>query len=293
MIDAETIVAIIALALLVAREFLIRATFFFWWKKKPELPNVPGVLCERVEYGSDGLNITAVLCRPARKGRFPIIVKCHGYHMPTEYAKHVFVEERKARETSWWASKGFAVIAPNYRGTSGSDGNVEGGEGEFEDCRNAIRYLSKKKYADASKVFFIGKSMGGAIALRAAAEIPQVKAAAVYYSPYDFTSNRRKLHIIHLCFVWATMGVRALFGGLEKISPKNFAQNIRCPVVLFYGKSDEVVSWRDAEKIARLCRGGKTKIVTYEGEGHGFSRSAGKKSAQTALGLFLEQLKKK
>ena len=280
------------IAFIVAREFLIRAKFIFPWAKRKRIVVPNSVLVEKIKYDSAGLKITGVLCRPKKKGNHPVIVFCHGYYGPTEWARHNYAWENKADELAWWASRGFVAVASNYRGTDGSDGNVEGGEGELEDVLNALRHLKGKPYADSKNVFLVGKSMGGAIALHAATKIPAVRAVCAYYAPYDFHFLGQRFHIVHAIFSLFTIGPLGLSsGGLDRISPKTFASKIRCPVLLLHGKGDEIVSWESAGKIAGEI-GKKAKVMLFENEGHGFSAQAAQMARMEALALFRKVLKK-
>ena len=116
----------------------------------------------------DGLPIQAVLTLPRGKNRnLPLIVLPHGGPSARDY-----------EEWDWWtqflAERGYAVIQPNYRGSSGLGTPFsEKGEGEWglkmqDDLIDAIGFMAKEGIADPKRVCIAGASYGGYAAIRAA-----------------------------------------------------------------------------------------------------------------------------
>jgi dipeptidyl aminopeptidase/acylaminoacyl peptidase len=117
----------------------------------------------------DGLEIPAVLTlprsRPAKA--LPVIVLPHGGPFA-----------RDAEDWDWWsqflAERGYAVVQPNYRGSSGfGTAFAEKGQGQWglamqDDLNDALAHLVKEGIADRKRACMVGASYGGYAAMRAA-----------------------------------------------------------------------------------------------------------------------------
>jgi len=122
---------------------------------------------------------------PASTGeRPPLLIFLHGG--PTSASYPVF-DPRIA----FWTLRGFAVLDLNYRGSSGYGRAYrlrladQWGELEVEDIRAAIDALAGDGRIDAQRVFVRGGSAGGFSALRALAELPQLRGGASLYGVSD------------------------------------------------------------------------------------------------------------
>ena len=117
----------------------------------------------------DGTAIEAVLTLPRDRPdkNLPLIVLPHGGPFA-----------RDSESWDWWtqylAELGYAVIQPNYRGSSGYGTDfAKKGEGEWglkmqDDLNDAVTYLAKEGIADPKRVCMVGASYGGYAAMRAA-----------------------------------------------------------------------------------------------------------------------------
>ncbi|MFN3434228.1 MAG: alpha/beta hydrolase family protein, partial [Sphingomonas sp.] len=117
----------------------------------------------------DGTPIEAILTLPRHRTakNLPLVVLPHGGPIA-----------RDSEGWDWWvqylAEIGYAVIQPNYRGSSGyGTAFVKLGEGEWglkmqDDLNDAIAFLGKEGIADPKRVCIAGASYGGYAALRAA-----------------------------------------------------------------------------------------------------------------------------
>ncbi len=117
-------------------------------------------------YTKDGVQINGYLTLPSHKKRqhLPLIVIPH--NGPT--AKNTWGYND---EVQFFASRGFAVFQPNYRGSTGygkkfwASGFGEWGGKIQDDIADGVRYLIEQKIADPKKVGIFGYSFGGFCAL--------------------------------------------------------------------------------------------------------------------------------
>jgi dipeptidyl aminopeptidase/acylaminoacyl peptidase len=123
----------------------------------------------------DGLGIPSVLTLPpgynqARDGRLPLVVMPHG---------GPWSRDDMDFDASFWsqmfATRGFAVLQPNYRGSQGlgsrlwKAGDKEWGAKMQDDKDDGARYLVEQGIADPNRMMMYGYSYGGFAAAAAAA----------------------------------------------------------------------------------------------------------------------------
>jgi dipeptidyl aminopeptidase/acylaminoacyl peptidase len=123
----------------------------------------------------DGLPIPSALTLPpgynkARDGRIPLVVMPHG---------GPWSRDDMDFDTSYWtqmfATRGFAVLQPNYRGSEGlgsrlwKAGDKEWGAKMQDDNDDGARYLVAQGIADPNRMMLYGYSYGGFAAAAAAA----------------------------------------------------------------------------------------------------------------------------
>ena len=162
---------------------------------------------EKVTYpSSDGLMIQAYLYRPVNVGpgaRVPGVMWIHGG--PTSQFDDQF---RRHQQVHYFAQRGYAVLLPNIRGSSGyglefEDLNNEcWGHCDLEDVVAGAEYLKTLPFVDADKIGVTGTSYGGIMTMSAVAFAPGVFQAAISLSGYgdmtDFHKTVQELQHIKL-----------------------------------------------------------------------------------------------
>jgi dipeptidyl aminopeptidase/acylaminoacyl peptidase len=120
----------------------------------------------RISYDAvDGLKISGYLTLPAGKPatKLPLIVFPHGGPAT-----------RDTLDFDWWAqamaSQGYAVLKPNYRGSTVTQSLMTAGYGEWgrkmqTDLSDGVQYLAKQGIIDPARVCIVGASYGGYAAL--------------------------------------------------------------------------------------------------------------------------------
>ena len=154
----------------------------------------------KVRYPStDGLTIEAYLHRPpdaAPGERFPGVLWIHGG--PTSQFDDQF---RRHQQVHFFAQRGYVVLMPNIRGSSGyglefEDLNNEcWGHCDLEDVLAGVDYLKTLPYVDPDKIAVTGTSYGGIMTMAAVAFAPDVFQAAISLSGYgDMTDFHTEVH---------------------------------------------------------------------------------------------------
>ena len=155
---------------------------------------------EKVSYpSSDGLTIQAYLYRPVgvEPGeRVPGVMWIHGG--PTSQFDDQF---RRHQQVHYFAQRGYALLLPNIRGSSGyglefEDMNNEcWGHCDLEDVVAGAEYLKSLSFVDPDKIGVTGTSYGGMMTMYSVAFAPGVFQAAISLSGYgNMTDFHTKVH---------------------------------------------------------------------------------------------------
>jgi pimeloyl-ACP methyl ester carboxylesterase len=188
----------------------------------------------------DGLRLSAWLV--ARAGA-PAIVLLHGY--PAEKADMLPMAAALARR--------FTVLLVDLRYFGRSEGRMTTlGLRERGDLRRAIDVLAGRGF---DRVGVFGFSLGGAIALGAAAEDPRIRAVAAYSPFADLRALAHELYAwmgpLRYPFVGLMRGWSRLFLGADVTAfpPRAAAARLSIPVYLIASRDDEQIPFRHAERL--------------------------------------------
>ena len=231
----------------------------------------------------DGLAISGFIHRPSSKefsGKRPVIISIHGG--PESQARPGF----RGRSNYWINERGYAMIYPNVRGSSGfgkrflEADNAKKREDSVKDIGALLDWVQTQPDLDASRVAVMGGSYGGYMVLATSMMYSNRLAAAsnsVGISHFvSFLENtetyRRDLR-------------RSEYGDerdpdmrkfLESISPLTHADKIKLPLMVSHGKNDPRVPYTEAEQIVKKVRANGSPVwyLLAEDEGHGFAKKA-------------------
>jgi dipeptidyl aminopeptidase/acylaminoacyl peptidase len=249
----------------------------------------------------DGLEITANLTLPRGKDpkNLPLVVLPHGGP-----------EVRDTPGFDWWsqalASRGYAVLQPNFRGSEGfgydfvAAGFGQWGKAMQTDLSDGVRDLAAQGVVDPKRVCIVGASYGGYAALagatldtgvyRCAASIAGLSDLGRFLVDkqrlYEFSNNATLRYWLRF------MGADGLKDpDLTALSPAKLVNKVEVPILLIHGKDDTVVPYVQSTIMAdALKRAGKpVELVTLNGEDHWLSSGATRLQMLTAVTAFLEK----
>jgi dipeptidyl aminopeptidase/acylaminoacyl peptidase len=194
-------------------------------------------------------------------------------------------------------SHGFAVIAPNYRGSTGfgrafEEANMRDmGGGDLRDVAAAAETIAASGYVDPRRIAVMGGSYGGYLTLMALTKDPDRWAAGVAIVPFAnwFTEYEHEDQTLRDADR-ARMGDPVTDADLWRDrSPIFFADRIRAPLLVLAGANDVRCPPDEAEQIARAVRanGGAADLHIYPDEGHGFRRRENEIDAHRRTAAFL------
>jgi dipeptidyl aminopeptidase/acylaminoacyl peptidase len=259
-----------------------------WINPQAMRPKEPFTLQAR-----DGLQLQGYLTRPAGDGPHPMVVLPHG-------GPH-FV--RDSWEFDWeaqlLASRGYAVLQVNYRGSGGygmdfqSAGYRQWGAKMQDDVTDATRWAIEQKIAPADRICIYGGSYGGFAALMGVAREPDLYRCAIGYAGvYD------------LPLMWEAGDIPDSRGGrafLERVlgsdvaqlrarSPVYNAQNIKASVLLIHGKVDGRADYEHAKRMRAALEQNQKKVewLALGGEGHGVYDEDSRREVYERILQFLD-----
>ena len=241
----------------------------------------------------DGLEIQGWLYRA--RDSIGTVALIHGG--PASHA-----EDRFNAQIQYLVSRGFNVLAPNYRGSTGFGVEFQesikkdgwGGK-EQEDIRTGIEALIEAGVAEAGKVGVTGTSYGGYSAWWSITHYPpDLVAAAVPVCGMtdlvvDYYATRPDLR---------PYSEEMMGGSPEQMpeiyherSPINFVQNIRAPLLIVQGLKDPNVTPDNVDAVVKVLEQQNVsyELLTFEDEGHGIARPENLKSLYPRLAEFFER----
>lgn len=244
-----------------------------------------------ISFQSDGLTEYALMATPdsARPaGGWPVIILDHGYIDPALYQTNG-PEYRQFIAT--FASAGFMVVKPDYRGHGKSQGQPEGGHFSpvyAYDNLNLIETLKAYQAVDPSRIGLLGHSLGGHVALRTIVVSKDVKATAfmagvvgsfndIFYNwPNSPAPNDRPTPLVqdHTRAVIEKYGdPKSNPAFWDSISAINYVDAVTGKVQVNQDVDDSVVPKLFSDHlVAALQKAGKSvEYDTYPGNDHQFS----------------------
>ncbi len=221
----------------------------------------------------------------------PLIVKAHSG--PTSY-----FDGSMNSEVQHWTSRGFTVAEVNYGGSSGFGReyrerlNSKWGIVDSYDCKALVLNLIKLNLVDSTKVAIFGNSAGGLTAINSLCESDLFKVAICKYPVLDLDEMHQKTHRFEKGYLNTLIGDYSKFRNQYRLrSPINKVNELRKPILLFHGKEDLVISYKQTLKIKeKLLRNNKlSEVIFFDNEGHGFKNIDNKKKVLLKSQHFLEK----
>lgn len=220
--------------------------------------------------------IEGVVYKPAGydpKRRYPLVVRPHGG--PRLHARAEFDPL-----AAYLAGRGFVVLRPNFRGSTGygdafARGNVENwGQGPFSDIMAGADMLVARGAVDPDRLFIYGWSYGGYMANWSVGQTHRFRAAVSGAGVADL----RMQYTISDARRWRFDYFRGSpFLGNEDLyrseSPVSRARLVRTPVLFIHGENDTRCPLPQGLMMYHALRdnGVETELVIYPREDHDFA----------------------
>ncbi|QNR25357.1 alpha/beta hydrolase family protein [Croceimicrobium hydrocarbonivorans] len=241
------------------------------WKK--EYQYLDSIEIYSISYLSDGLKINGLMVKPKAEGKYPCIIYNRGGNRNTGSLKIA----HGATLLGQMASKGYVVIASQYRGSGGSEGQEEFGGADVNDVLILPRVLQEIPAADTSAIGLFGWSRGGMMTYRALSEGMKVKAAVVGGALADMPANiedrpeMEKGVLAELVPNYEANKEAELQKRSAVSWPEKFPKDV--PILLLHGNADWRVKADQSLKLALLLDQERVpyRLMIFEGGDHGIS----------------------
>jgi dipeptidyl aminopeptidase/acylaminoacyl peptidase len=223
----------------------------------------------------DGESVPLFLFEPDGPGPFPVVVTVHG---GPEAQWRPWYAPSFAPLTQFLVSLGYAVAAPNVRGSTGYGkryehlDDIELRLDSVRDLEALHAWLAARPEIDGSRAVVYGRSYGGYLVLAALAFQPHIWAAGIEAvgisslvtflentSPYRRAARERE---------YGSLERDRQF--LERASPMTQIDAIRAPLFIQHGRNDPRVPVGESEHIASVLqsKGVDCELLIFEDEGH-------------------------
>ncbi len=243
----------------------------------------------------DGLEIPLFVFRPrsaSAAAPAPVVVVLHGG--PESQYRPSF-----APLTQYLVANGFAVVAPNVRGSTGygrSFQHLDDRERRMDavaDLAAVHEFIARQPELDERRAALYGASYGGYLVLAGLAFQPDRWAAGV-----DIVGISDLVTFLENTAPWRRAFREREYGSLaqdrdllRELSPINHVDAIRAPLFLVHGANDPRVPVDEANQIhdALQARGVTSELVVYPDEGHGLARLSNRLDCYPRIARFLER----
>jgi dipeptidyl aminopeptidase/acylaminoacyl peptidase len=204
-------------------------------------------------------------------------------------------------DAQFFASRGYAVLQINYRGSNGrGEGFVKSGWKGWgdkiqNDITDGLRAAIDQKLVDPTRICMYGASFGGYSAMMQPILNPGMyKCAIGYVGVYDLPLMRKTDknggESDRLVRFWdRTLGTD--IAALAKVSPALRAEEIGVPVMLVHGKADKTADFNQFKVMSAALReaGKPAEEFLADAEGHGFVKPENISELYRRMEKFLDR----
>jgi dipeptidyl aminopeptidase/acylaminoacyl peptidase len=240
----------------------------------------------------DGLEIPSyyLLPRDHKAGdKLPTVLHIHGGpHARADHWGALWQGGFGVAEAQLLASRGYAVVLPNFRITPGLGkdiymaGRASIGRQMSEDHEDAVKWAVDQGFADPKRICMSGASYGGYATLRALAKTPDMfrcGVAGLSVSDIDLqltstagdTAYSTEGQTFWREFI---VGEDKAPGSARKVSPVHQAAQIKSPLLLYAGAADIRTPIEQTNRMVSALRsaGQNPEVLIKAEEGHGFGK---------------------
>jgi dipeptidyl aminopeptidase/acylaminoacyl peptidase len=231
------------------------------------------------------------VAEPAQPGgKPPLLLVIHGgpaWHTTLGFSQYL--------NWHWLAGLGYAVFAPNYRGSIGYGhdfvraNHMDLGGGDYRDIMAGLEAVLATGWVDPNRLGVTGGSYGGYMTNWIIGHDTRFKAAVSEFGIWSlFTdfgcSSSRGWEVMYLGRYWEN---EALY--LER-SPARYVQQIQTPVLIIHGDADDNTFVSNSKEMYNaLLEAGKTvEFVHYPREGHGLAEPRHREDELTRIARWFQ-----
>jgi dipeptidyl aminopeptidase/acylaminoacyl peptidase len=209
-----------------------------------------------ITYWCQGLKIKGLLAEPKEEGKYDGFLYLRGG------IKNV--GKVRVGRIVQFASEGFVVMAPFYRGNQGGEGNEDfAGEDRF-DAIAAHAILKQHPKVNRDRIHIFGFSRGGVMALFTGVLSPEVRSIVSWGGVSDMSlTYEERLDL-------RRMMKRVIGGTPSKVpekykwrTPLFYLEHIQAPILIIHGKKDHNVSVEHSYRLEKRLKELKRSVESW------------------------------
>ncbi|HAT71524.1 MAG TPA: hypothetical protein DCS63_01755 [Elusimicrobia bacterium] len=201
------------------------------------------------------------------------------------------------RDTYFLAEQGFNLFYFDFRASGESKGSVSSvGYLETRDFDAAYEFLKTHRPHAAESVGVFGTSMGGSVAIYAAAKYPELACVVAENTFLSYNKvvanwswNRLKTPYFPLVAMTLFFVRRKLKADPEPYSPVYSVARVKMPAMFINGDNDDLVPVRDAETLFGMCPSEKKQLWVIAGASHAKCAEVGGEVYRQKLSAFFKE----
>jgi len=196
-------------------------------------------------------------------------IKLHGWYIPHQNAKLTLLFfhgnagniSHRGESIKIFHRLGLNVFIPDYRGYGKSAGKASE-TGLYEDAHSAWNYLLSKQSLQRENIILFGRSLGGAVATRLAADVQP--GALILESVFSSANDMAK----------------SILPGLSRLLVLRFnfdntamIKQVHCPVLFMHSPDDEIIPLAQGKKVFLAANKPKQMFQLRGNHNNGFLQS--------------------
>ncbi|WP_169713586.1 alpha/beta hydrolase family protein [Paludifilum halophilum] len=220
----------------------------------------------RIQYMSEGLHVVGFLCKPKKiEEKLPVIIYNRGGIL--ESSK---IEEDHLEYFTKLASRHYVVLASQYRGNDGSEGQKGIAGKDVRDVLNLIPLADSLSYADPDNKVMLGYSRGGMMTYRAIREGVDIRAAAIVGGVSDLKQLYEEKNVFRSPLSKMVGDPLLNEDQYKTRSAVEWPDDLRVPILLVHGLEDPTVNPSQSRRLAERLKqlGYEHRLVLIPGGNH-------------------------
>lgn len=231
-----------------------------------------------VEINNNDKTLRGMLHKPKSESKIPLAVFCHGFTGHKHEKHNMFVKAARALEKA-----GIASLRFDFAGSGESDGDFSDMtfSSEVRDALSAVEYARSLEFVDASRIYIIGLSMGGAVAGVAAAQMRDVAKLCIWAGAGDLYNVLKNFIIAETggyvlddreyIDVSGNIAGKALLNEAKRTDVFAQSRGYTNPVMIIHGDNDTIVPIANAYRYKEIY-GDRAGLYILKGANHTFDR---------------------
>ena len=245
----------------------------------------------------DGQDLPLYVTKPHGKGPWPTVVLVHGGPFLRGW------NWEWDGESQFLASRGYLVIKPEYRGSTGygeqlfKSGFKQWGLKMQDDIADATAWGAQQGLEDPHRTCIAGASYGGYATLMGLVRYGDLYQCGVAWAAVSDISMMQDIWWSDMDEEWRHFGMPVMVGDsvkdaeqLKATSPLQQAAHIKRPLLLAHGTDDHRVPVAQANALREALEANHATLtwILYTGEGHGWYQPETRASFYRSMEKFLD-----